>query len=37
MKEMVCQVKHDKKMQNLNKAQKHSILGPQNLGSGGGP
>ena len=31
MKEMVCQVKQGKNTKKLNRAQKYSILGPQNL------
>ena len=39
IKEMICRVKQGKKiMEKLNRAQKCSILGPQNLGSrGAGP
>ena len=39
IKEIICRAKRGKKkiMEKLNRAQKCSILGPQNLGSGGGP
>ena len=38
IKEIICRAKRGKKkiMEKLNRAQKCSILGPQNLGSGGG-
>ena len=37
IKEIICRAKRGKKkiMEKLNRAQKCSILGPQNLGSGG--
>ena len=34
---MPSEVRQKKIMEKLNRAQKCSILGPQNLGSGGGP
>ena len=34
---MLSEVRQKKIMEKLNRAQKCSILGPQNLGSGGGP
>ena len=39
IKEIICRAKRGKKkiMEKLNRAQKCSILGPQNLGSRGGP
>ena len=39
IKELICGAKRGKKeiVKKLNRAQKCSILGPQNLGSGGGP
>ena len=39
IKEIICRAKQGKKkiMEKLNRAQKCSILGPQNLGSRGGP
>ena len=39
IKEIICRAKRGKKkiMEKLNRAAKCFILGPQNLGSGGGP
>ena len=34
---MLSEARQKKIMEKLNRAQKCSILGPQNLGSGGGP
>ena len=34
---MLSEVRQKKIMEKLNRTQKCSILGPQNLGSGGGP